>query len=76
MVPIRIEQGTNDKFEIPEAGTTKQLNPEALIKVCGETNYPLQFNWRTGYDHSYYMISTFMSEHVDFHANNLGLQRK
>ena len=73
-VPIRVEQGTDDKFLQTLGGT--QLDPQSLITVCGETNYPLQFNWRTGYDHSYYMISTFISEHVEFHANNLGLCRK
>jgi S-formylglutathione hydrolase len=28
---------------------------------------------REGYDHSYYFISTFMAEHVAWHARRLGL---
>jgi len=31
---------------------------------------------QTGYDHSYYFISTFAKDHIEFHAANLGLLQK
>jgi S-formylglutathione hydrolase len=28
----------------------------------------LSFRWREGYDHGYYFISTFMEDHIRYHA--------
>ena len=45
--------------------------PEALINICGLRKYPLEFNFRDGYDHSYYFISTFAKTHLKFHSKYL-----
>lgn len=50
----------------------KQLAPDAF-KAAAEGN-PLvsaRVRMQEGYDHSYYFISTFASEHVAFHAQRL-----
>ncbi|MEO0766525.1 MAG: S-formylglutathione hydrolase, partial [Pseudomonadota bacterium] len=31
----------------------------------------MTFRMQPGYDHSYFFISTFMEDHVTFHAENL-----
>jgi len=62
-----IDQGTNDNF------LANQLKPEEFKEACGKTGYPLILRMQPGYDHSYYFISSFMGDHIAFHAANLGL---
>ncbi|MGM0557196.1 MAG: S-formylglutathione hydrolase [Myxococcota bacterium] len=62
---IRIDQGTDDGFLEP------QLRPELFVDACEAAEQPLELKMREGYDHSYYFISTFMDEHVRFHAEAL-----
>jgi S-formylglutathione hydrolase len=42
---------------------------EAVDGSAGKINLNLRLH--EGYDHSYYFISTFMPEHMDFHAGFL-----
>jgi len=63
--PILIDQGTADGF------LKGQLLPENLAAAAAKANYPISLNMRPLYDHSYYFISTFMRDHVDFHARAL-----
>ena len=40
--------------------------------AAAETSgYPLTLNIHQGYDHSYYFISSFIAEHLAFHAQYL-----
>ena len=64
-LPILIDQGDADEF------LAEQLKPERLIAASEAANYPVQFNMRAGYDHSYFFISTFMENHLRFHAEAL-----
>jgi S-formylglutathione hydrolase len=64
-LPILIDQGDADEF------LAEQLKPERLIAASEAANYPVQFNMRAGYDHSYFFISTFMESHLRFHAEAL-----
>ncbi len=64
-VPILVDQGTADEF------LADQLNPEALIEACSDRDIPLQLRMQDGYDHSYHFISTFIGEHLAFHAKYL-----
>ena len=66
-MPILIDQGAADNFD------PAQLRPDSFKNACGEKNYPLRLRMQPGYDHSYYFISTFMKDHIEFHAANLGL---
>jgi S-formylglutathione hydrolase len=60
--PILIDQGGDDNF------LETQLKPQSLIKAALLNDYTVQLNMHPGYDHSYYFISTFIDEHIAFHA--------
>ena len=49
----------------------KELRPELLEQACAGAGIPLELNRRPGYDHSYYFISTFMADHLRWHAERL-----
>ena len=64
---ILADQGTADDFL-----TKKQLLPEALVAGAKDNkNLSLRMRMQEDYDHSYYFISTFVGEHIGFHANFL-----
>ena len=46
----------------------KELKPELLEAACADAGIPLTLRRQPGYDHSYYFISTFMADHVAWHA--------
>jgi len=62
--PILIDQGTNDQF-------LDLLKPEALAGALAKRRQNGIFRMQPGYDHSYFFISTFMEDHVAFHADAL-----
>jgi S-formylglutathione hydrolase len=49
----------------------KELRPELLEKACADAGIDLTLRVQPGYDHSYYFISTFMAEHLRWHAERL-----
>ena len=49
----------------------KELRPELLERACAEAGIALTLRRQPGYDHSYYFISTFMVEHLAWHAKRL-----
>jgi S-formylglutathione hydrolase len=49
----------------------KELKPELLEAACQDAGIPLTLRRQPDYDHSYYFISTFMAEHVRWHAERL-----
>lgn len=63
---ILIDQGLGDKF------LAEQLYPEAFEEACRSAAQPLELRRHERYDHGYYFISTFMEDHIRFHARNLG----
>jgi len=48
-----------------------QLRPDLLQAACEKANIPLTLRRQPGYDHSYYFISTFMDDHLRWHAARL-----
>lgn len=62
---ILIDQGGADDF------LETQLMPQNLVKAALKNNYTIQFNMHPGYDHSYFFISSFIDEHIAFHASYL-----
>ena len=66
--PMLIDQGEADEF------LDTQLKPHLLQRACEAAGIPLKLNLRAGYDHSYYFISSFIGDHVKFHAD--WLQKK
>jgi S-formylglutathione hydrolase len=62
---ILVDQGGADNFLEP------QLKPEFLADACAAAGIPLTLRMQQGYDHSYYFISTFMEDHLRWHAQRL-----
>ncbi|MBX3018766.1 MAG: S-formylglutathione hydrolase [Bdellovibrionaceae bacterium] len=60
---ILIDQGTKDEFY-----EKKQLLPENFEAAARAKDQAVRVNYRDGYDHSYYFISTFIDSHIDHHA--------
>ncbi len=65
--PVLIDQGTEDQF-------LDLLKPEALAAAIAKRRQNAIFRMQPGYDHSYFFISTFMEDHVAFHADALYAQ--
>ncbi|MCF6436196.1 S-formylglutathione hydrolase [Pseudoalteromonas sp. MMG022] len=63
-IPILIDQGDADNF------LEEQLQPWSLQKAAEQVNYPFVLNMHEGYDHSYFFISSFIDEHLRFHAKH------
>jgi S-formylglutathione hydrolase len=49
----------------------RELRPELLEQACADAGISLTLRRQPGYDHSYYFISTFMADHVRWHAERL-----
>jgi len=64
-IPLLIDQGTADEF------LADQLHPKALLDACSERDFPIELRMQDGYDHSYHFISTFIGEHLAYHAKAL-----
>jgi S-formylglutathione hydrolase len=48
-----------------------QLRPGLLERACADAGIALKLRRQPDYDHSYYFISTFMAEHLRWHAKRL-----
>ena len=62
---ILIDQGSADNF------LENQLKTHLFEAACKAAGQPATIRMQTGYDHSYYFISTFMAEHIAWHAKRL-----
>ena len=61
-----VDQGQADGF------LDDGLRPWLLEEACKKADIPLTLRMQEGYDHSYYFISTFMADHIKWHAERLG----
>ncbi len=62
---LLVDQGDADQF------LSEQLRPDLLVDVCAATGIDLTLRRQPGYDHSYAFISTFMADHLAWHAARL-----
>ena len=62
---LLVDQGTADNF------LGEQLKTHLLDEACRNVDMRATIRMQEGYDHSYYFISTFMAEHVAWHAARL-----
>ena len=62
--PVLIDTGTSDQF-------IDLLKPEALSAAIAKRRQEATVRLQPGYDHSYFFVSTFMEDHVAFHADAL-----
>jgi S-formylglutathione hydrolase len=63
---LLVDQGDADQF------LAEQLRPELLQAACDAAGIDLTLRMQPGYDHSYYFISTFIADHLKWHARRLG----
>ena len=61
---LLIDQGGKDQF-------LDLLKPEALAGAIARRRQAATFRIQPGYDHSYFFVSSFMEDHVAFHAEAL-----
>ena len=62
---VLVDQGMADQFLV------EQLRPHRLSEACAAADIPADIRLHEGYDHSYYFISSFMAQHVAWHASRL-----
>ena len=61
---VLIDVGSKDQF-------IDLLRPETLASAMFKRRQPGEFRMQSGYDHSYFFVSTFVEDHVAFHADLL-----
>jgi len=64
-LPILVDQGSEDDF------LQEQLKTGLLAQACKEAGYPVEIRMQPGYDHSYFFVSSFIEQHIGFHAQHL-----
>ena len=62
--PMLIDTGTDDQF-------ADLLRTETLAAAMAERRQEASLRLQKGYDHSYFFVSSFMEDHVAFHAEAL-----
>ena len=62
---LLVDQGSEDQF------LTEQLKTGLLALACRKAGLDATIRMQEGYDHSYYFVSTFMRDHIDWHARHL-----
>ena len=62
---ILIDQGEADSF------LDEGLRPWLLADACKNTSINLELRMQPNYDHSYFFISTFMSDHLQWHKDRI-----
>lgn len=62
---LLVDQGEADDF------LDEQLQTHRLRDACNDAGIDAAIRMQRGYDHSYYFISTFLPEHIAWHAEHL-----
>ena len=63
-IPLLVDTGSADQF-------IDLLMPETLAEAVMKRRLPADLRLQKGYDHSYFFVSSFMEDHVSFHAEAL-----
>lgn len=62
---LKVDAGGADPF------LERELRPELLQEACRSAGQTLELAVHPGYDHSYHFVSTFMDDHLNWHAAHL-----
>jgi S-formylglutathione hydrolase len=62
---LLVDQGDADGF------LEDQLKTSLLVEACRDAGIAAEIRMQPGYDHSYFFISSFLAEHVGWHAERL-----
>ena len=60
-----MDQGDADPF------LAEQLKPELLVEAARAAGQGLTLRMQPGYDHSYFFMTSFIADHIGFHAARL-----
>jgi len=63
--PILVDQGADDPF------LEEHLRPQLLVEAAERAGVDLSLRMHSGYDHSYWFVSSFMKDHIDWHMAHL-----
>lgn len=67
-VPTLIDIGSADQFK-------EKMIAENLKEQLIESDYAHSWKTRPGYNHSFWYVSTFIEEHIEFHAKYLNFEK-
>jgi len=62
---VLIDQGAADQF------LERELQPQRFVAAAGVAGQQVTLRMQEGYDHSYYFVSTFIDDHLRWHARGL-----
>jgi S-formylglutathione hydrolase len=62
---LLVDQGRADNF------LDEQLKTHLLDEACRAADMPATIRLHGGYDHSYFFVSSFIDEHIAWHAQRL-----
>jgi S-formylglutathione hydrolase len=62
---ILIDQGATDQF------LERELQPQRFVDAAKSAGQQVTLRMQEGYDHSYYFVSTFIDDHLRWHAERL-----
>ena len=62
---ILVDQGAADPF------LEEHLRPDLLAAAAADAGVDLRLRMHEGYDHSYWFVSSFMADHIHWHASRL-----
>ena len=62
---LLVDQGRADNF------LDEQLKTHLLDEACRAADMPATIRLHEGYDHSYFFVSSFIAEHIAWHAERL-----
>ena len=62
---LLVDQGDADPW------LAEQLRPELLKAACARAGIPLTLRRQPGYDHGYFFVSSFIEDHLRWHAARL-----
>ena len=65
-LPVLIDQGESDPFLVAQLGLPH------LEAVAAASGHPLTVRRHAGYDHSYFFVSSFIEDHLVWHARAMG----
>lgn len=68
--PLLVDQGTSDKW------LKEHLKTGDFINAAYKSGYKVDFREREGYSHDFFYLSTFLEEHIEFHARYLHTHQK
>jgi S-formylglutathione hydrolase len=68
---ILIDQGSADDFLGKGQLLPENLQRAVAARAQAESKLTVDYRLQDGYDHSYYFITTFIDDHIAFHAKHL-----